>query len=424
MAEDSNAEQPENFKKWWGTTDRNLSAARSLTRDLLLSLEKNRLEEAGQGDAALDQVVREQKEKKEKVYTQAGKHMKVISLSYDRIQDVERSITQTVDSITQLTHERYKGFAHLQICTLRLELREKRPPSELFQDILSDALEAEKTLLEAQREELKGVKDEGKQLVEDLHKMRAVLSRNSGERRINILHDISSLNQKVAPLPGQKNENEEAQEDAAGAGEDKEKQLEESRQVHRDARQLLDRFAEHRKKTLEGVSKCRDKRLEAKQKTEDCLTTRVQQLFERKIDLDTQLRHVKQTIVKGERELESSYRKLAPGDTKKADKLAADSEMLDKLKKLKEQLTEEFKNKCTALEIENDCKRVNAAKAGSAQLNKDTALLRSQSAPMLRKKKNTKAMSNTLPDVDASPMGSPGGSRSLKAGAAAGMGFQ
>ena len=41
-------------------------------------------------------------------------------------------------------------------------------------------------------------------------------------------------------------------------------------------------------------------------------------------------------------------------------------------------LTEEFKNKCTALEIENDCKRVNAAKAGSAQLNKDTALLRSQ----------------------------------------------
>lgn len=83
-----------------------------------------------------------------------------------------------MDSITQLTHERYKGTANIQICEVRQEsgahfafrlkqsfprLRAGRPQPELFragllealreplEDILDEALDFEKKVLEKQR---------------------------------------------------------------------------------------------------------------------------------------------------------------------------------------------------------------------------------------------------------------------------------
>eukprot|EP00930_Biecheleria_cincta_P060262 TRINITY_DN45943_c0_g1_i1.p1 TRINITY_DN45943_c0_g1~~TRINITY_DN45943_c0_g1_i1.p1 ORF type:complete len:453 (+),score=116.05 TRINITY_DN45943_c0_g1_i1:68-1360(+) len=430
MAEDPAAEpaaeNPENFKKWLSASDAKLSAARLVTRDLLISLRKNQMEEAGKPDAGLDQVVREQKEKKERVYGQARAHMAVIESAYENVQSVERSITQTSDSITQLTHERYKGFAHLQICELRQELREKRPAPELFQDAVTDALASEHSLLEAQRQELQKLEAAGKTIVADLTATRALLSRHSGERRINILHDISSINDKVSKPGAKKKSLDEENNSASPKAENGSKLEEDAEAILGNTQKLLHRFSAYRSASLAAVERCRGARNQAKLKTEESLTKRIELLAGRKLELEGQLMEVSQTIVKAERELESSYRKLAPSDKAKADKLQADTEMLDKLRRIRDKLTEDLRCKATALEIDNTCKRVNAAKAGGKSVEKEANLIRSNSAPNLaaKKRQNWRSSPKSSGSGMGESMNSAGESKSLKAGAAAGLGLK
>merc|ERR1712190_249311 len=105
------------------------------------------------------------------------------------MQDIEDAILQTEDSLSKLTKERYRGFAFLQVCERRQELRQKRPQSENFKDNLADALTAERSLLEKYRNELLGLEEQGKQTVEELKSKRAFLSRDIGERRLKMMAD-------------------------------------------------------------------------------------------------------------------------------------------------------------------------------------------------------------------------------------------
>lgn len=263
-----------------------MNRAKSLTRDLFMSLRQNRLEEQMNPDAGLDQVVREQKQKKERVYRRARRHQNVIDASYDCIEDLARASKKAVDSITQLTHERYKGTANIQICEVRQELRCGRPQPELFRDILDEALDAEKSTLLSQREVLLNMEEEGKELINQMAEKRALLTRNSGERRVNMLHDISSLNQKVAmppkrPPDGSPTKSNRGDQDS---GPREYKQIselkEESKQVLAETSELLERAWNHRKQTLETVRQFSTRRELAKARAEASLTKRVEQLSE------------------------------------------------------------------------------------------------------------------------------------------------
>ncbi|CAJ1374639.1 unnamed protein product [Effrenium voratum] len=393
------------YSKWLNESERRLHVAKAMTRDLLASLRENKLQEALNPDAGLDQVVREQKQKKERVYTQCRQHQNVIDASYSCIQDLKRAAKRTVDSITQLTHEKYKGTANFQVCELRQELRAKRPPSELFKDILDEALEQERQLLLSQRDSLLALEAEGKAIIDEIEEKQILLTRNSGERRVNMHHDISSLNQKVSMQIKQPEE----------AATPKSKLREESKQTLEDTYKLLARYNEHRRKTQESVEEFRARRENAKARTEANLTKRVQQLSERKLELDTQLRDLITSITKAERELESSFRKLSPNDAAKKEKLESDKDLLERLRRLKDQVAEDTRHKSAALEIDNTCKRVNAAKAGEAKLKKEMPPVRSRSCVNFRSN-GDKDRPGSSP---ASPGAcSPGGSRSLKAGAA------
>eukprot|EP00913_Durusdinium_trenchii_P020119 g18907.t1 len=114
------------FSTWWNISEKRMNRAKSLTRDLFMSLRQNRLEEQMNPDAGLDQVVR---------CLANSKVCNVIDASYDCIEDLARASKKAVDSITQLTHERYKGTANIQICEVRQELRCGRPQPELFRDL-------------------------------------------------------------------------------------------------------------------------------------------------------------------------------------------------------------------------------------------------------------------------------------------------
>mmetsp|Transcript_93363 Transcript_93363/g.166037 ORF Transcript_93363/g.166037 Transcript_93363/m.166037 type:complete len:425 (-) Transcript_93363:202-1476(-) len=417
---------PASFKQWWKKSDDGMKEARTVTRDLLLTLRKNQVDEAKKPDAGLDQVVREQKEKKERVYAQAAKHMDVISTAYDCVSNVEKALTNTSDSIVQLTHELYKGQANIQINDTRQELREKRPTSENFKDSLSDALSSEHKILSSNRDELRALKQDGKDIIAKLQDQRVKLSSHTGERRVGMLRDIGSLNEKVTMVPEGDGNNSPKKHPGPDIKDNKSLDTE-GDGVIKECLDLLDRFNKHRAKTLDTCERCQAKREEAKFRTEETLVKRVEQMCNRREDLEKQLRDVKAAIVKGERELEASYRKLSPADTAKAEKLAADKALLEKLQEVRASLTQDVKDKTAALEIDNNCKRINAAKAGMEKLKKDFPMLqRSSSAGSLQasnKSNKWRSTGNSMNNMSTASTVSPKGAGDSKSLKTAGMGL-
>ncbi|CAE8637761.1 unnamed protein product [Polarella glacialis] len=265
---DSGAPKPENQAKWLTISDNNMMMARNLTRDMLTVVRNNEIVEAASKDATADAANREKEIAKSKVYAQAKAHEAVISVSFKCIQDIEDAILQTEDSLTKLTHERYKGFATLQVCERRQELREKRPASESFRDVLSDALASEKQILDNMRKDLFDMEEQGKKVIEEMLAKRAVLSHDTGARRLVIAHDISSLKPNLAPAapgsespkahhaaPAAGNAADSADLDATTAHAEKPPQsAEEKKKAQQESKEmieLLERCAQHRHKTFD-----------------------------------------------------------------------------------------------------------------------------------------------------------------------------
>eukprot|EP00933_Yihiella_yeosuensis_P022980 TRINITY_DN17968_c1_g1_i1.p1 TRINITY_DN17968_c1_g1~~TRINITY_DN17968_c1_g1_i1.p1 ORF type:complete len:483 (-),score=143.24 TRINITY_DN17968_c1_g1_i1:540-1988(-) len=465
---------PENQSKWVLYSSDAMCLARNLSRDMHTALRKNEIAEAASKNASLEEAQREKEAAKAKVYNQAKCHEQVISTSFKCMQDIEDCILQTEDSISKVTHERYKGFASLQVCERRQELRTKRPPAETFQDALTHALAAEKSLLEAQRKELFDLQAQGKEIIKDMESARGFLSRDTGERRVAMNHDISSLKPQIsAPGPSpktprnddnqvpdsneapaspkaaeaasQKSPEEKAAEQAAALAEANKKAAQEQKAAEAASQKLigetlalLDRCAKHREKCLALVQKCRTERERALLKTEDCMARRTSELAEIKRNLEKHVLDIEASILKAERALDRTGKRLNPNEKEKVAKYNADKQLLDKLRLVREQLSEDVRHKFAALEIDNMCRRVTAAKASESKL-KEATLSRSTSAPGLRKKDpkspsastmgetNTveggESMESTRPpsakDKEKAAQLSPGGSKSLKAAGAA-----
>mmetsp|Transcript_24288 Transcript_24288/g.38919 ORF Transcript_24288/g.38919 Transcript_24288/m.38919 type:complete len:472 (+) Transcript_24288:94-1509(+) len=458
---DSGAPKPENQAKWLTISDNNMMMARNLTRDMLTVVRNNEIVEAASKDATADAANREKEIAKSKVYAQAKAHEAVISVSFKCIQDIEDAILQTEDSLTKLTHERYKGFATLQVCERRQELREKRPASESFRDVLSDALASEKQILDNMRKDLFDMEEQGKKVIEEMLAKRAVLSHDTGARRLVIAHDISSLKPNLAPAaPGSESPKAHHAAPAAGnaadsadldattahaekppqSAEEKKKAQQESKEMIEATMKLLERCAQHRHKTFDLCFKAKQDRDRANHRTEDCLARRTTELAEMKKMLEKHALDVEAAISRAERALDRTERRLDKKDKGKVDKFASDKQLLGQLHAARSRLQDDIRNKFAALEIDNMCRRVTAAKASEAKMKQ--AMARTNSAPSLGRKPKEIAKFSDTGDLSLSSAAigggseestrppstanksaatSPGGSKSLKAGAAAGL---
>jgi len=456
------------LEAWHKATEGSMMRSRNAVRDMLGRCRENEIQESQSKAAALEFAKLKAEAAKKEVYGKAAAHERVIDTSFKCMQEIEDAQLQMEDSCIKLKHERMQGFAALQVCTRRMELREKRPPAENFQDYLADALNKEKAVLETARADLFNMEGEAKKIIDDLVAMRRYLSSDTGERRLEMAHDISSLKVHVAPPPpkskgggaaaesgapaeGETGEggapaegaNEAAApapapaaeaaptEGAAPAGDklDSKKLLEETHK-------LLGRSRNLRARSFDLISRVKAESRKALGKTEDAMARRTADLSTKKKNLETHALDVEAAIAVAERSLDRLQKRLDPKDTKKAEKLQADVACLDQLRKCRTTLQDDIRNKFTALEIDNLCRRVTPAKADSAK--RQSAMARTASAPSLRGKKkdlNNSAgfhMTNTteLQDDQASTRapssmvkpGSPaGGSSSLKAAAAAGL---
>ncbi|CAE7413925.1 Rpl28 [Symbiodinium natans] len=363
---------PANQGKWIESSEKNMMQARNLIRDMLTVVRNNEVTEASNKAAMQEADKREKEAKKAVVFNKAAAHEKVIATSFKCMQDIEDGILQTEDSLSKLTHERYRGFAYLQVCERRLELRQKRPQAEMFKDALTDALTSEKQALEVARKELLELEEQGKKIVTELRDKRKFLSEDTGIRRLQMMEDLKTLSPQVALPPvkasaspknnsnnkaeqkeekkeEKKEENIEAEKvekseeptEAAEAErpvtapphmmtpEEQKKAEQASKELIADTMKLLEKTSCHRNKSLETVFKVKQDTSRANHRSEDCLSRRTGELAEMKKQLEKHALDVEAAILRAERSLERTERRLDVKDNKKVEKFKQSDERFD-----------------------------------------------------------------------------------------------
>lgn len=332
--------------KWAAQTSFNMMKAKNLTREMLREVRDNEKAEAESKNAAMENAAREKQRLKEQVFEQARVHGEVIGTASKCMRDIENAISNTSDSISLLRQERFLGFAALQVCMRRIQLRARRPAAELIQDTVADALDNERAVLESAREEFFTMEGDGGKLVDDLTGMRAFLSRDTGERRLVMKHDLLSLKPHLAPPQNT-------------SGDDNHRAHEgDSQALIEKTLQLLARATRHRDKTAEVLARLKEESKKATLRTEDSLAKKTDELADLGKKLKQQAMDVESAISIAERSLDRSDKRMDPGDSTKKEKLMRDRSLLEQLRASRSTLHEEVQHKFIALEIDNMCRRV------------------------------------------------------------------
>lgn len=458
---------PENQETWRKMTELNMMKSRNAVREMLTRCRQNEIEEASNKAAAQEAILRQMEVAKKQVYSKAAAHGKVIDVSFRCMQDIEDATLQMEDTATKLKHERMQGFAALQVCTRRMELRSKRPLSETFNDSLSEALLNEKRLLEELRSEIFNLEGETKKAIDDMSVMRASLSQDTGVRRLEMAHDFSSLKPNLAPVAAHETKQmddangrpaspdreaaapltvvealvpakaaagaaAEGEVEGAAAKEDKK----ESKLLIEATQKLLQRGEKLRIRALALIDQAKQDSKRALNRTEEALSRRTAELHRNKKNLEAHMLDVEAAIATAVRSLDRLEKRIDQTDEKKREKLESDRKALKQLKESRVKLQEDIRSKFAALEIDNLCRRVTPAKADSAK--RQTAMSRTSSAPTLRNAKKSElgsSFNGMYDSKDDSMDGStrapssikhgprpgtpPGGSATLRSGAAA-----
>lgn len=344
-----------NPAKWYALNRYNMQKARNLTRDVLKQVQDNEAAERASKDAAMEQVAREKAALRAAVFAKAAAHGEVISCSSKNMSEIEDGILTCANSLALLKQERALAFSAMQVCRRRLQLRDRRPKSELIKDAVADACEAEVVLLEAAREEFLKLEDLGKSISEELSRARAFLSQDTGARRLVMKQDKMTLVPHLAPPPEMQRPAPEIKEA-------------ESKSLLEDTFRLLDRTARHRQKSMDTVARIKEEARQANIKTEECLEKRADELQAVSKKLKEHMTEADAAISTAERSLERSDKRLDPNDDAKREKLMRDKALLEQLRSHKATLHTEIQNKFIALEIDNMCRRVTPVKACEPKL--------------------------------------------------------
>merc|ERR1719272_2372425 len=113
---------------------------------------------------------KQKKKQRVKVHRRVKLHQEFIRTTYKCMKEIEHAVVQVEGTLGRLTAERYARFAGAKVSEYRMELREKRPPAELFRDGVQKLLEKELGALNAARKELLHEESESKRLLEGLQR--------------------------------------------------------------------------------------------------------------------------------------------------------------------------------------------------------------------------------------------------------------
>lgn len=192
---------------WTAQARSQLSSARELRQQAKLCLQQSSARSARQvppsgpptGEAAIAMATAAavaQERWKRKTVTSQGIANKVQS-RLETVQSTIRRLTQVVGDLQRAGGARY---AALSVVEKRLEIRTKRPPSELTKDAFEDALHQEREVLERVREKLSQQVEEGQELqarlaevLEEMNRGRHTLHLERTNRPAELLSEVQGL---------------------------------------------------------------------------------------------------------------------------------------------------------------------------------------------------------------------------------------
>merc|ERR1719272_1658075 len=136
---------------------------------------------------------KQKKKQRKKVNVRVKVHQEFIRKTYKCMKEIEHAVVQVEGALGRLTAERYARFAGAKVSEYRMELREKRPPAELFRDGVQRLLEKELEALNTARKDLLHEETEAKRLMENLQRDWNDLAKDIGNRRLAMRHDLNSV---------------------------------------------------------------------------------------------------------------------------------------------------------------------------------------------------------------------------------------
>jgi len=380
--------------KWSATNSYNMQKAKSLTAIMMKSVRDNETAERASKDASTEQTAREKQQLRDSVFAKAAAHGDVIGVSSKCMWDLEDGMLQTDNSCALLRQNRALGFASLQVCKRRTQLRDRRPKSELIKDYVAIALESEQKFLEAAREEFLHLEAVGRKISEELAAMRNHLSADTGSRRLIMKKDQQSSRPHLAPPPEMQR--------APPVIEDSD-----SQSLLEDTFNLLERSNRHRAKSMDLVDRTKSESRLAVVRVEDNLEKKTEEMAALGKDLRKHMDDADAAIDVSSRSIDRSQKRLDPNDTAKKEKLMRDRALLEQLKKHKDTIHHEIQAKFIALEIDNMCRRVTPVKAC------EPSLLDANNAAEM-KNQNQKALCNSA-SAPSLTTGTPTGGTKLPA---------
>eukprot|EP00931_Biecheleriopsis_adriatica_P057086 TRINITY_DN33854_c0_g1_i1.p1 TRINITY_DN33854_c0_g1~~TRINITY_DN33854_c0_g1_i1.p1 ORF type:complete len:497 (+),score=139.82 TRINITY_DN33854_c0_g1_i1:31-1521(+) len=387
MEESSAAEtrRPQNREQWMANVEANMQRAKSLTVDVLKRLRANE-----SADALNKEVIEAgQKKEKERIKKQVRgrvkEHTQVISGAQRSIREIEEAMTQVMGCQGRLVQERYARFADQKVCERRLEIREKRPPTENFRDAVQEALEREKTLLNSARQELLVCEDRARAIISDLEEMRTELSRDTGARRLQVETELANMKMQTSHLPQvalpgkQSKEKHEAPKLLSEV---------EAKVLYGRAEQVIHSAGELQQKTDKIISKSRQDAEQAAKRSGKTLAVRTRELAALKKQCEDHLKDVehathqaKQALGKEESKLENMVGAKAMQETQS--RINDLNAMVKELQATRRSLVEELRSKAGALDIDNSCRRVTPQMASEPKKQTQHGLASSTSMPAL-----------------------------------------
>lgn len=128
-------------------------------------------------------------------YHKARRDEQIASLKSKRLFNVGKSQSELQNAYILCTKQYRSWFVNVKACEMRLDAREKRPPSELFADNVQTSLERELATLSEARASLKALVDEGEKLSAEMSTTRGLVV--SASSRENVTYRRQKLGETL-----------------------------------------------------------------------------------------------------------------------------------------------------------------------------------------------------------------------------------
>jgi hypothetical protein len=311
-----------------------------------------------------------------------------------RITEGKEASKKCREVIHQMQLMRKNQYGFLTRCEQRLDLRLQRPPTELFNDKLQEALDNEKAVISESRQKLKDQEAQLMQVVTDIDSVLVYLVREVTKKR---KHANSAGLHKSVSLPSISKPGSPGGASASGrppttpaAGsqsltlmpcrEDPGLKGLSCDELMKCAQQREAAASPACKRSKEVMQRLSDEHTRATERVNDCLDKRVAELGDMKSNLLAQQAEADVAIYEMEKFINRVKRVNQSGDTpeseaKQAEKVKKAQEAFEQIKSSRQKLAEDIRYKARALQIDESCKILTLTKV--------------QLVPRLRRKKGT-----------------------------------